>query len=340
MIIKNFQKFNEKQEHRGTSRIDNPNSDSDSSVKYGSGSSSNRPEKEQFDILSLKRKNGNTFNIGDQCKDVFNNIYTITEIYLDDNDSYKAKTKEGKELSLLSVNHMDIYKKYSETPKSLTDKSVNEHPSHNVGNITIRTSSGAESYKLSDIIRFEANQNYTYIYLVNGKKILTATTMGKYEEKLKDKNFCRVHHSHFVNLRHIKDYKKTLDGNDQRGNASDKTGLITMSDGTKIEVSKRKKKEFVSKFTHLENMKIFEKMNNKNINIDEISNIIKDSIPEALNGFNIYSSKDLIRSYRKLRNFIFGIIYKSLKEDNIKLNRDDTLLIKKQITKLLDSWEF
>jgi two-component system LytT family response regulator len=48
--------------------------------------------------------------------------------------------------------------------------------------------------------------------------------------------FCRVHHSYLINVNHIKKYSKG------RG------GLVEMEDGALIEVSIRKKDEFLARF--------------------------------------------------------------------------------------------
>ena len=58
--------------------------------------------------------------------------------------------------------------------------------------------------------------------------------MGDFEDMLVKQNFCRVHHSHIINLAQMKRYIKT-DG-----------GYAEMSDGSKVEISRRKKDDFVA----------------------------------------------------------------------------------------------
>ena len=60
-------------------------------------------------------------------------------------------------------------------------------------------------------------------------------TLKEYEELLKDYDFIRVHNSHLINLHHVKNYT--------RGEG----GTVTMSDGTIVDVSRRKKEEFLKR---------------------------------------------------------------------------------------------
>jgi len=87
---------------------------------------------------------------------------------------------------------------------------------------------------VADIVRLQSDSNYTTFYLANHDKVLVSRTMGEYEAVLEKQNFCRVHHSHIINLTHLRRYVKT-DG-----------GYVEMSDGSKVEISRRKKDDFVA----------------------------------------------------------------------------------------------
>lgn len=87
---------------------------------------------------------------------------------------------------------------------------------------------------VSDIVRLQSDSNYTTFYLTSKQKVLVSRTMGEYEDLLGKQNFCRVHHSHIINLAHLQRYVKT-DG-----------GYAEMSDGAKVEISRRKKDDFVA----------------------------------------------------------------------------------------------
>jgi two-component system LytT family response regulator len=65
--------------------------------------------------------------------------------------------------------------------------------------------------------------------------LLVAKTLKEFEEMLADYNFFRVHNSHLINLAYIKSYNKG------------KGGYVTMMDNSSIEVSTRRKDEFLKK---------------------------------------------------------------------------------------------
>ena len=101
--------------------------------------------------------------------------------------------------------------------------------------ITLPTGHSYEIVQIKDIIRCEANDNYTNVYLVNGKKFLVAGTLKHYEDLLPEKEFVRVHHGHLINMAHMERFLKE-DG-----------GYAVMRDGSKVEVSRRKKEEFLKR---------------------------------------------------------------------------------------------
>ena len=80
---------------------------------------------------------------------------------------------------------------------------------------------------LDEIIRLQADSNYTHIFLKDKKPFVSAKTLKEYDEILEGHHFLRVHKSHLVNPQHITQY--------------DRSGLLTLSDGSVVEVSRRKK---------------------------------------------------------------------------------------------------
>lgn len=59
---------------------------------------------------------------------------------------------------------------------------------------------------LTEIVMLEAEANYTYIHLINGKKLLISRTMKLFDTLLKDHPFTRIHRSFIVNEYHLKSY--------------------------------------------------------------------------------------------------------------------------------------
>ena len=99
--------------------------------------------------------------------------------------------------------------------------------------IALPVTEGLIYVRTADIVRCEANSNYTYIHFENGKKIVVSRTLAVYEDALKGRGFARVHHHHLINLHHVEKYVRG------RG------GVVIMSDSKEIQVSQRKKDEFL-----------------------------------------------------------------------------------------------
>lgn len=92
-----------------------------------------------------------------------------------------------------------------------------------------------EFITINNIIRLEAEGNYTHIYLVNDKKYLICKTLKEYQELLEGYQFIRTHQSHLVNLHKITAYVKT------------EGGYIAMEDGSQIPISRLKREEVLKK---------------------------------------------------------------------------------------------
>lgn len=108
------------------------------------------------------------------------------------------------------------------------------HPKKKLNKLAIPTLEGLLFYNIEDIIFLEANSNYTNIFFNNGQKVLASKTLKDFEELLPVEIFFRPHHSYIINLNCIKKYIKG-DG-----------GQIEMQNGVYIEVSRRKKEEFLN----------------------------------------------------------------------------------------------
>lgn len=132
-----------------------------------------------------------------------------------------------------------VEKKLSEKNENVTVEAL-MHNLHKAGSpnemrLCLPTLKGFIVLKLEDIIVCEAEKNYTVFYLANRKPITASRTLLDYEDLLKDTTFLRVHKSFLINLRHITEYR--------RGEG----GVVIMSNGMEIEVSRRKKDIFMSK---------------------------------------------------------------------------------------------
>ena len=87
------------------------------------------------------------------------------------------------------------------------------------------------------ILMLKSDVNYTIIYLIDGSKIMSSTTMGKIEKRLKDFQFFRPNRSIIFNLNFMADFE----GKAQSGSY----GQILLKNKEKIALSRRKSKAFL-----------------------------------------------------------------------------------------------
>ncbi len=91
--------------------------------------------------------------------------------------------------------------------------------------VILKTSECIHVIKVEDIIRCEADNNYTFFFLRDGNKILISRTIKEYCELLKPSGFLRVHQSHLINVSYIDKFVKS------------EGGYILMKDKSQIPVS-------------------------------------------------------------------------------------------------------
>ncbi|MEO7309086.1 MAG: LytTR family DNA-binding domain-containing protein [Chitinophagaceae bacterium] len=102
--------------------------------------------------------------------------------------------------------------------------------------IAITSSDGFVFVKVSNIIYLEAESAYTVFFLKDNQKITTSKNLKLYEELLADHGFFRIHKSYMINMAEIAKYV--------RGDG----GYLIMSNKATIEVSRRRKDEFLELF--------------------------------------------------------------------------------------------
>ncbi len=100
--------------------------------------------------------------------------------------------------------------------------------------IVVPLNDGLEFIIIKNISRIESSSSYSRIFLTGGQTILVTKLLKDFEELLIPFGFFRVHNSHLINLNYIKKYI--------RGSG----GQVLMENGDLVDVSRRKKEEFIS----------------------------------------------------------------------------------------------
>lgn len=99
--------------------------------------------------------------------------------------------------------------------------------------IIVPSQQGFLMVEISDIVRMEADSNYTHIFFKTRRKLVVAKTLKSFESLLPKAQFCRVHSAHLVNLNEIDRYIKG-DG-----------GMVVLKDDSNIPVSRANKNELM-----------------------------------------------------------------------------------------------
>jgi two-component system LytT family response regulator len=165
-------------------------------------------------------------------------------IFVTAHDQYaiKAFRLSAIDYLLKPIDHEELInavKKVEVKQKNLTKEQLrhlkeNMNPSSSLQRIGIPTKEGIDFILINDILYCEADSNYTYINLKDGKKLLSAKTLKEFDHLLRQNNFCRIHQSYLINLNHLKKYF--------RGDG----GYVKMIDGTMLNVSRSKKEELLA----------------------------------------------------------------------------------------------
>ncbi len=99
--------------------------------------------------------------------------------------------------------------------------------------LILPTLQGFDVVKTENIVRLQADGNFTQVYLIDGSKKMVCRFLKHFDDLL-ESPFVRVHRSHIVNTTFVKSYHKN--------------GEILLHDGAEIEVSGTYKDAFLGLF--------------------------------------------------------------------------------------------
>jgi two-component system LytT family response regulator len=148
--------------------------------------------------------------------------YILKPIGLEDLKDAIQKTEEKIKSKTISENFDILF-------KNLNSPDKKNH------RIALSSSDGYNFTEVSDILYCKADGNYTSFHVKNVGKVLVSKNIKEYENLLNEHNFFRIHRSSLVNMDEVKRYV--------RGEG----GYVIMSDGESLDVSKRKKEQFMSR---------------------------------------------------------------------------------------------
>jgi two-component system LytT family response regulator len=194
-------------------------------------------------FLDIEMPYGNGFDLLDQVKEVnFETIFVTAY----DNYAIKALNQSAAYYLLKPIDIEElitavekikierINKDYIEHSKILIDNIRNQsvHPAK----LMLPTLEGFEIVETNEILYCEADNNLTRFYLTDGRKLLICRTLKYFDDILGGHQFFRIHRSYLINIDYVIRYTKG------------KGGFITLKNQRQLEVSPKKKAQFLQAF--------------------------------------------------------------------------------------------
>ena len=195
-------------------------------------------------FLDIQMQDGSGFDLLDILKEIPFKIIFITasdahaiKAFRYAAIDYLLKPVDPDELTASLTKYREQKLNENEKYQLLNDSLKNHHKPHE--RLALHTQDKIHIVNIQDILRCESSINYTEFYFANGKKLLVTKTLKDFEDLLNDQGFYRVHQSHLVNTKYIKEFVKT-DG-----------GYLIMNDGCNVPVSTRKRPEVMKMLEEL-----------------------------------------------------------------------------------------
>jgi two-component system, LytTR family, response regulator len=201
-------------------------------------------QREQPDlvILDIEMPKLNGFELLERCqplafKVVFTTAYNQYAVR-----AFKFSAIDYLLKPLIPDDLVEAVKKVQQSPAGLLPQQVQVLQQFNPvkagipNRMVISTMEGLIFVNVLDIVHCDSDGPYTHIYLADGDKALMSKTLRDVEEMLHYESFFRIHHSHLINLQHVKKFIRSEDE-------------VLMVNGTRIPVARSRKSEFLEMVT-------------------------------------------------------------------------------------------
>ncbi len=192
---------------------------------------------EGLEAIKILKPNLVFLDIQMPIMDAFNMLTKIEEtinveiIFTTAHKDYALKAIKYNALDYLlkPIDRTELIDAVQKLKTKLKLKSNKDASAFSIKKIIIPERDGYSFIDIEQIVRCEANGNYTSFYLNNDKTVVSSKTLKETEKQLSGDPFIRIHKSHIINKNYVKKYIKG-DG-----------GIIIMNDGSEVEVSRRNK---------------------------------------------------------------------------------------------------
>jgi two-component system LytT family response regulator len=104
--------------------------------------------------------------------------------------------------------------------------------------ILLPTTDGLSIFNIADIVRCEADNNYSIVFFNNKQKILLSKPLQYLDKILNELDFVRIHSKHLINLRYVKNY------------VNGRKSFVQLSDNSELPISQTQKIDFAEQLKH------------------------------------------------------------------------------------------
>ena len=194
-------------------------------------------------FLDVEMPHGNGFDLLKRMEHIDFGVIFVTAF---DHYAIRAIKYSAIDYLLKPIDINELVAAVKKAELQLKSKSINQglnlllhnlaQPAGKLQKLTLPTMEGMIFVDVDDILYCKSDGNYTTFYLLNGQNPMVTRQIGTYEDLLPEPLFCRVHRQYIINVNKVSKYIKG------RG------GYVVMSDGKIIDVSVRKKEDFLNAY--------------------------------------------------------------------------------------------
>ncbi len=191
-------------------------------------------------FLDIELRGESGFDLIDKCPEINFEIifttafdkYALRAIKVAAID-YLLKPVDPTELKL-AIGRLRNQKDNNSVSSSQVELLLQQLKNDQIHKLAIPDLNGITYVDANNIIYLKSAGNYCSIYTEDKKELISTKSLKDYEELMNGMNFIRIHQRYLINLKHVERYDRSLGG------------TVTMSNGKELEISRRKRHEFLN----------------------------------------------------------------------------------------------
>lgn len=197
--------------------------------------SSIRAQKPDLILLDIQLKDGSGFDILTELTDHIPSVIFTTAYDQFAVRAFKHSAIDYLLKPIVAEELVHAIDKVKPNPSVMLDRLnmlLEKVDKHHEKYIKVSSQRHIQFLRIPEILRLEAQGNYTCIVMKDGSKHTVSKVLKEYDKYLTEHDFYRVHQSHLINLGALLSYDKS-------------NQILTMSNGDKVPVSRNVKEQFL-----------------------------------------------------------------------------------------------